>query len=338
MQPIRIRTLMALGLLGLLGLAVTASAEVAKDPRSAEGLSTPSGREARTAHLFAIRDLLATMRPSPGRKLPTPVLEAVAEGGPRAPGTGEAVRTDLGRLAQFLRNAVQQSYHKPFQDAYNVLKDSTEAALRIGNLPPGIEALLRGGLHGGYKADKWNDAWGILHTVLKAIGESPDTYAYPSSDTFRRSLGLARRSSWERSFQNAFHAIDQQLRAQLARPELAPGPFHLAALQAALDAGASANEWDDAWRIQDRSMKVLEEVGGGDARKAYLNAALNGSYENSFENATKALQAFARRFVAVAPDAFDRLTLETAMRSADASNTWNAAYAILRDAFKSLAR
>lgn len=254
--------------------------------------------------------------------------------GPGGPGG------DVQRLAQYLRMRVQQSYDRTFQDAYYILESGARAALQgAPEMPVAFEACLRGALRGAHQADSYKDAWRQLHNTMRRLGDHPQAFTGYGYSRLRACLMLARESSWEQTFRNGFVLIRDYLQTLQSRPELFQGfPMYALAAESAYEAGSRANEYDDGWRMIDRSLAVLVESQPIQGPPVYFRAALEGSYQNSFENGYRCLDVWAARILSTGMlGEWERLELLSSLRSARRASRYDDAYRILRDSMSGLA-
>jgi hypothetical protein len=229
---------------------------------------------------------------------------------------------------------VKQSYNKSYEDAYNILRLSIENVQEVGPFPPAIEASLSAAAKAGACSTNYRDAWGVLHTTLKALGENTQGFAAAG---FSELVELGRRAAWDRVSINGYRTLDAFLAEVQSRPELVADPYHALALSAARRAGEHARDKANGWRHMDRSMKVFVESDGSDSRKDYFQAALEGSYDCDAEDAFYQLRFFADALIASdIADGFDKLTLKTSIQAAIGSDSWGGQYRIMRDGFEGL--
>lgn len=248
--------------------------------------------------------------------------------------------SDVERLARYLRARVQQSYNQTFQDAYYILESGARSALNaMPDMPVGMEACLRGALRGAHQADSYKDAWRQLHATMRSLGHEPHAYTGYGFARLRACLVLARQSSWEQSFRNAYMLVRNYLEVLRSRPELFEGlDLYAVATESALGSGMQADEYDDAWRMMDRSLMVLADSHPQYGVPVFFRAALEGSYGNSFKNAYNGLMTWSRNILATGwLSEFERLELTSAVRAARRAGRYDTGYRILRDSMSVLA-
>ena len=271
-----------------------------------------------------------------GEQAPADFDDGTGGGG----GGGGTPGGDVEQLARYLRMRVQQSYNRTFQDAYYILESGARTALQaIPDMPVAMEACLRGALRGAHDADSYKDAWRQLHNTMRRLGQHPYAFTGYGYDRLRACLNLARESSWEQTFRNGYLLIRNYLSVLRSRPELFQDlGLYEVAVGAALDAGARADEYDDAWRMTDRSLLVLADAGHHPGSQAFFRAALEGSYGNSYTNGYRCLLAWAGRILATSwIGQFERLELTSAARAAQRADRYDTAYRIMRNSMTSLA-
>jgi hypothetical protein len=255
-------------------------------------------------------------------------------------GGGQPPGGNVQQLARYLRMRVQQSYNQTFQDAYYILESGARTALHsMPNMPVAMEACLRGALRGAHDADSYKDAWRQLHATMKRLGHQPHAFTGYGYDRLRSCLSLVRESSWEQSFRNAYYLVRNYLDTLRSRPELFEGlELYRVAAESALASAQQADEYDDGWRMIDRSLMVLADSGHYAGASAYFRAALEGSYGNSFKNGYNCLMTWARRILPTGwIGEFERLELTSSIRAARRANSYDAGYRILRTSLQVMA-
>lgn len=246
---------------------------------------------------------------------------------------------DLARLGRFIATTTDRSYGLTFPEAFSVLEAGAEAVLdQFGSdLPPGVWVALASGLEGGRRAARSEDAWNILHTYMRRVGDDIGAFS-DTSGVFDRLLVLGREASYDRLFASARWSLWAFFRALARRAcDLGCHDSIDRLLKASYRAIRYSARDEDGWRALHTVLVELEARGDTLGLPLYLEVALEGSIGLLYESAFRFLETFAQHLLGsdMLTDPFDRLELQAAL-DASQSGSWQARYQHLRIALNAL--
>ncbi len=294
-------------------------------------------REDVQQRLFRLKDVLPTMTDTGAQKTPgDQIIESSPKArrdGPSAPG-----RLDLGRFAQFVRGALEQSHHQSYQDGYKILQNGIRSALGFDGVPVGIQVVLRGAYRGADACDKYDDGWEAMYEAMKAVAEDPYSLSDGGFTTFSALMRTNRRITTEKSWQNGYKISKAFIKEVRGNSILFVDPLHRLALGSAMSAADQADKYDDGYKAMVYSCSALAEANSSQRGRGYFQAALAGPSQNmSWQNGYKTLMTFAKNYLnSGEADQFDAVTIRNAIRSADADSQYDSAFRILQGMFRSL--
>ena len=210
----------------------------------------------------------------------------------------------------------------------------------MGNLPDGVDVVLRGALRGAQKSSNYPDGWECMYAAMKEVANNPHPFAEGGWTTSSTLMRMTRTLSQEKSWENGYKIVKALLEEMAGRRHLFVDGHHQVAVSAAIRAAAKASNYSNGYKIMTNSMLALASSSPHDARRGYFNAGLQGSLNNlSWENGYKCLMEFSRQLLSSGlADPFDRVTLENAVRGADRASNYSSGYKVLRQTFESLLR
>ena len=252
----------------------------------------------------------------------------------------EAVALDPARLVQFLEQAAQRADGLPEREGFALLRRSTEELLDKSQfrLPLGVETSLRGVIFGGRESNTHVDGHKIMVQGLAAVAAAAEPLSGEADQFFPAMMGVARASAAGVSDANGYSALRGFLSSTRIYPELVPTGVLLLTLEAARKASDRPCTDAEGLIVLNAALTAMEGAGATQDRGVYLDAALGGLEGIDAHGQYRVLKHYAKKLVksSYLIDGFDRVTLETAIKTATWADTDAAAVQVLQEALESL--
>lgn len=253
----------------------------------------------------------------------------------------QSVTIDPARLKQFLERAVTRAQALPPQEGFLLLRASADELLDSSQFthPLGVATTIRAILYAGSEATTYADGATIVIQGFQAAAQSAEPLSGEPDQFFPAYMAAARAAAQGVQPKNAYGALRGFLSAANIFPdELVPTAVLRFVIATARKAGDRPCTDAEGYQVLDAAMASMEANATSDDRAVYLNAAIPVAGRLGPIPAFRVLKVYVKALLGSSflIDAFDRVTLSTALGTAADADTYEAAVTVLKDALASL--
>lgn len=253
----------------------------------------------------------------------------------------QTVTLDPARLKEFLDKAVARASVLPPEDGFELLRSSAEMLLDKSQFthPLGVSTTVRAILYAGSEASTYGDGSKIVVQGFTAAAERAAALSGEPDEFFPAFMASARAAALGVAPKNGYVALRGFMSAANIFPdELIPTPilrFTIASARKASDRPCSDAE---GYEVLDAAMASMEANATSPDRSVFLNAAIPVATRLGPKSAYRVLRLYTKKLLKsdFLVDAYDKVTLKTALGTSWDADTYEASVTILKDALASL--